>query len=154
MEEGGRCSVEADAATYTSSFLLHFFNSMEPVTVREYLCGEYASILTDPGARFQLRWMQRYTSNHSADVATWYLDNIRIRIWNRNCFRTVLSQDFYFMPNHKVYRVRLGGIGDGGCGNAALLFNDADNEDSKIWRRSLVIVPSKCACDQSSTSTV
>lgn len=86
-------SVIAQARRYNSSLPLLFVNSTEPITVREYLCGRYVSLLRE-GTRLRLRWMQRYRTNIAVDVATWFLDDINIRLWNGECFTSIFSDNF------------------------------------------------------------
>ncbi len=97
LEPGGT-SVLAVAGSYNSSLpLIHLNDSRgvaRGVVIREYLCGSNAVNLISNSQSFRLRWMQRYLTNPQADVATWSLDNIRIRLWNKTCFRSWLSEDF------------------------------------------------------------
>ena len=97
----------------------------------------------------RLRWMQRYKTNPMADVATWYLDDIRIRVWNRQCFTQVLSENFTAHPgtmsgvNGIEYRLRDESISENRCNGgvsegSALYFNRLSGQD--VFRRSLIII--------------
>lgn len=152
-------SAEADSVRYTSSLPLYFLNSTEPVIIRENLCGEYSAAIRN-GNRVTLRWMQRYTSSPNA---TWYLDDIKIRVWDGACFRVLLRQDFEGLSSEgelstNVYRNAQGSIAQRDCGNGAsseLYFHGFDSAD--IQRRSLVVViPShinESACEDLTTYT-
>ena len=152
-------SVSADAVLYTSSLPLFSLNSTEPVIIREYLCGEYAkAILND--SRVQFRWMQRYTTNIAPDVATWSLDDIKIRVWDGSCFKLMLSQDFdgyrFFGADildlsMTTYRIALGSLEPRECANGTLDFRLVESEEQTVQRRSLVLtVPANDAeaCEQ------
>lgn len=82
--------VHAQAFQNNQTFPLHYINSTSgPVRIREYLCGnEFA----DNSVR--LRWMQRYMPPSNNNVATWWLDDIRISRWDGMQLTTVMENDF------------------------------------------------------------
>ena len=86
-------SVEANATDYTSTLPLLLLDTIEVVTVREYLCGNYADLLTS-GETLRLRWMQRFGTSPLEDIATWFLDDIKIRYWRGDCFVPIINDDF------------------------------------------------------------
>lgn len=132
-------SVSAGTIAYTSSLPLLLLNDSETVTVREYLCEDYVSLLKRQGLR--LRWMQRYRSDRNVDVATWYLDDINVRLWNGDCFLSVLSEDFSGGVSND-FRVQRGIVVEDPCGDEGevLYFNGLrTTSNSVINRRSLVI---------------
>ena len=145
LEEGGR-SVHAEAASYNSSLPLVHLNSSvgvaEGVVIREYLCQEYVDMIRN-GTRFRLRWMQRYLTNPQADVATWSLDNIRIRLWDGSCFLPLLSEDFNSADITQPDGIRLvimrGTVTNPQCSDdSVVLFNDGFPGTTE-YRRSLLI---------------
>lgn len=91
--QSDNASVEANATDYTSTLPLLLLDTTEVVTVREYLCGNYASLLTR-GETLRLRWMQRYGNNPLEGIATWYLDDIKIRYWRGDCFVPIIVEEF------------------------------------------------------------
>lgn len=146
-------TVEADAKLYTSSLpLVHLNSTTEPVMVREYLCGRYVSRILN-GQPIRFRWLQRYRTNPGAGIATWYLDDIRIRLWKGGCLRRILTEDF----NAGSLQSRIPGIRFGinsgrisqspscnepqvsGDSGSVLYFKDQPFGEV-IFRRSLVIV--------------
>ena len=148
LEEGGR-SVHAEAASYSSSLPLIHLNSSEGVAegvvIREYLCQEYVDMIRN-GTRFRLRWMQRYLTNPQADVATWSLDNIRIRVWNGSCFLPLLSEDFNSVDITPPDGIRVapmrGGVANPPCNsstNDSVLYFNGDFQVDLDIRRSLLI---------------
>ncbi len=96
LEPGGN-SVFAKVNRYNSSLPLIYLNDSVGVTggvvIREYLCQDYVDLIKN-GSGVRLRWLQRYMTNPQANVATWSLDNIRIRVWDGNCFLPLLNEDF------------------------------------------------------------
>jgi len=142
-------SALAQADTFNSALPLLLLNrTSETVTIREYLCGRYVSMIR-ANEEIRLRWMQRYKTNPMADVATWYLDDIRIRVWNRQCFTQVLSENFTAHPgtmsgvNGIEYRLRDESISENRCNGgvsegSALYFNRLSGQD--VFRRSLIII--------------
>ena len=147
-------SIEAVAGTYTSFLPLLHLNASRRVVLREYLCGRFMRALRDQ-QKFRLRWMQRYTTNPGVDIATWFLDEVRVRVWNGSCFESVLNESF---SSNSSLEGRGGGVGynivghstrvvaanscDGGDeaeGGTALYFNRIRDSTSSISRRSLVI---------------
>ena len=89
-------SVRAQGDLYNTSFPLMVVSSgiAQFLTIREYLCGQIVQNLTED-MELEWRWVQRY--GKAADMvteATWFLDDINIRIWNGTSFLQVLSEDF------------------------------------------------------------
>ena len=80
--------VSAEALNYASIFPLEVVNSSEPVTFREYICGE--SFQTEG---VDIRWMQRYSGDSESDVATWSLEDITISIWDGQCCQVIFKQE-------------------------------------------------------------
>ena len=141
-------SVEATTASYTTSLPLLNLNSTamsEGVIIREYLCQQYVASFRS-GQRIQLRWLQRYLTNPQADVATWSLDNIRIRLWDGKCFLPLLSEDFSSatpsLPESVRYIFLKGSIQSPPClsnqNNSVLYFNEGFSNGQ--IRRSLMII--------------
>lgn len=145
-------SVRAEAATYISDLPIVHLNTTETetVTIREYLCGRYISLIRNQEP-LRLRWMQRYRTNPAAGAATWSLDDIRIRIWNGDCFAPVLVEDFSSLTSTRSttdgleYGVAAGGIAENFCGgasisgNSALYLNRVGTESAGVFRRSFLI---------------
>lgn len=143
-------SVRAVASTYASSLPLVHLNTAEPVTIREYLCGRYISLIRNQEP-IRLRWMQRYRTNPREGAATWFLDDIRVRIWNGDCFVPMLVEDFSTSESRIStvdgieYRVAAGAVADNVCegasisGNGALYFNQIGTQNGGAFRRSFVI---------------
>jgi hypothetical protein len=144
-------SVLAEARTYNSTQPLLHINTTETVTIREYLCGRYISLIRD-GTDLQFRWMQRYRTNAVDNVATWYLDDIRIRVWTGECFVPVLVENFD-TPDSTMntadpgisYRSAAANITRNTCaqdsssgGSNALWFNER-NPTTGAFRRLLII---------------
>ena len=134
-------SVSAETIGYISALPLTLINASEVVTVREYLCGDYVALLKNQELR--LRWMQRYKSNRNINVATWYLDNINVRLWNGECFLTVLSEDFSGELDDN-FRIQRGTVTDVPCREeeeeGVLYFTGVRTmEESIVNRRSLVL---------------
>lgn len=61
----------------------------ESVVFQEYICDE--NLITD---EVDVRWMQRYSGDSELDVATWSLDDITITVWDGQCRRVILQQNF------------------------------------------------------------
>ncbi len=145
LEPGGN-SVLAEAASYNSSLpLVHLNDSVGVaggVVIREYLCQDYVNLIRN-GERFRLRWMQRYLSNPRADVATWSLDNIRIRVWNGSCFQTLLSEDFdspnMILPQGISVLVMRGSVVNPPCSTDSVAYFNGEFDPPKDIRRSLLM---------------
>lgn len=136
-------SVRAQFDDYASALPLVVINTTEPVTVREYLCGRYVSLIRD-GQEINLRWFQRYQTNPGREIATWFLDDIKIKLWNGNCFVPVLSENFNNIDSGVdgiTYNTAAGGVAPNFCpisANNALYFN-LQPTGGTIFRRSLII---------------
>jgi hypothetical protein len=142
-------TVEAEAKLYTSSLPLLTVDPIKTVTLREYLCGRYAARLLN-NEQIRLRWMQRYLTNPSARNATWYLDDIKINLWQNGCLKQVLVQDFnreLRNGNGINYGLFVGKVSPPSCNESQL---SGDEEESVLnfeahpfgdlrFRRSLVI---------------
>ena len=150
-------SVQAFADAYDSFLPLVHLNSSRRVVLREYLCGKFVSALRDQGRRVRFRWMQRYTTNPGVDIATWFLDEVNVRVWTDGCFVSVLNESF---SNDSSLEGPGGGIsynvlansmrvvenscnnsddGDDSEGGTALYFNQIRDGMNTVFRRSLVI---------------
>ena len=94
-------TVHAQAFTDNSTFPLHYINSTSgPVRIQEYLCGnEFAN------ESVRLRWMQRYMPPSNDNVATWWLDDIRISRWDGRQLTTLKEIDFSHRDNNR-YRCK------------------------------------------------
>ena len=89
-------SVRALEDLYNTSLPLMAVSSgiSQFIPIREYICGQIVKRLTND-MQLELRWLQRYGRRAKANrEATWYLDDINIRIWNGTSFFQVLSEDF------------------------------------------------------------
>ena len=145
--------VRAMAQNYTSNLPVHFVNSSETVTMREYICGNFIESLGD-ATIIRVRWMQRFGSIESmADQATWALDDVKIKLWNGSHFVRLLDEDFdsdsldkeykrpavtikYLLAAETVMTPPCGGLG---TGKALYFRNNTDNNAISISRRSIVI---------------
>ena len=81
---------------YTTSLPLKVVSSgiSDFIPIREYICGDVDQNLTE-NMQLELRWLQRFGRRANVErEATWYLDDINIRIWNGTSFLQVLSEDF------------------------------------------------------------
>ncbi len=136
----------AEVRSYNSSFPLVHLNASVGVAgcvvIREYLCQSYVNLIRN-GQNFRLRWMQRYLTNPRADVATWSLDNIRIRVWDGNCFLTLLSEDFdspdLTMTNGVTMLVMRGSVVNPPCSTDSVAYFNGGFEPGRDIRRSLVM---------------
>lgn len=117
---------------------------MEENTIREYICGSYISFQGD----IVLIWTQdNSTENH------WYLDDINIRHWDGECFRTMISEDFSgsVMHNYTGGSVSTVPCEENAGNNQVLYFNGSSSET-----RSLLLaleLPSTVGCEDSSAVT-
>ena len=81
--------VLAEALNYNSIFPLEVVTGVNPVVFHEYICDE--TLLTDD---VDVRWMQRYSGTSQLDVATWAIDDITITVWDGQCRRMIVHQEF------------------------------------------------------------
>lgn len=139
-------SVIGVAERYSSALPLVVINTTETVTIREYLCGEYVSLIRDR-QEINLRWMQRYETNSGAGIATWYLDDVRIRLWDSSCFVSVLSEDFDNIDSDVggiTYTIAAGRVALNFCagpsisGGNALYFDQLPTGET-VFRRSIIV---------------
>ena len=144
-------SVRANASSYISAIPLTHVNTTDTVTVREYACGRFISLIRS-GQEVRLRWMQRYLTNAAdGSAATWFLDDIRVRVWNGDCFVPLFVRDFTInsppsaTSNGTRYRTLGGSItenfceGDSTRGNSALHFNQVGDLRTGAFRRSFIL---------------
>ena len=146
-------SVRANASSYISAIPLAQVNTTDTVTVREYACGSFVSQIRN-GEEVRLRWMQRYRTNADDRLAaTWFLDDIRVRVWNGDCFVPLFAKEFATIDSLITddidglrYRTLGGNIaedlcqGEGARGNFALYFNQASELRTGAFRRSFLLV--------------
>ena len=146
-------SVRANASGYMSEIPLAHVNTTDTITVREYACGRFISLLRN-GQLVRLRWMQRYLTNAEDGLAaTWFLDDIHIRAWNGDCFVPLFVEDFATAdspPTSTIdgtsYRILGGHITENSCeedcasGNSALYFNQAGALRTGAYRRSFLLL--------------
>ena len=93
--ESSMTSVRAQEDLYNTSLPLMVVSSgiSQFITIREYICGQIVQNLTED-MELELRWVQRFGRRANVTTeATWFLDDINIKIWNGESF-LVLSEDF------------------------------------------------------------
>ena len=143
-------SVRANSSGYMSTMPLAHVETTDTITVREYACGRFISLLRN-GQQVRLRWMQRYLTNAEDGLAaTWFLDDIKIRAWNGDCFVPLFVEDFATAASPPIdgtsYRIHGGGITENSCegdcasGNSSLYFNQVGALRRGAYRRSLILL--------------
>ena len=141
-------SVRANASGYISDIPLAHVNTTDTITVREYVCGRFISLLRN-GQQVRLRWMQRYRTNaEDGSAATWFLDDIKIRVWNGDCFIPLVVKDFTTIVNIDGIRYRIigGSVTDNFCsggqctrGDSAVYFDQVGDVRAGAYRRSFLL---------------
>ena len=142
-------SVRAQEDLYNTSLPLMVVSTdiYKFLTIQEYICGDVVQNLTDD-MQLELRWVQRYGRRAKVEAeATWFLDDINIRIWNGTSFLQVLSEDFnsdQLMLN-ELYTVqsaviRMWRCGVGTPGNSFIEFRGGHIMSGGITRRSINIL--------------